>query len=389
MWNATLAFLRRPTTMIGIATALMFQVIFGLVWLTGYKGVSDNFSLLKLALVHEDPAAGSTIAQQIVSELPFEIRLLPTIDEAEQLLRRRQVHLVVHIPSGFAEQLQSREPAALRYMLNESNPMLLRNLVESIANQITQRVNQTAVQRAIQSFFLTMDSPDLSSEQLSMTAAVLSERVTADMQTIHPVSRFSSQMIPMMSVIASYVGTMVMGMNLLQSSLALRPTMSRWRRYIAWGLINLAASPWIALVGASPATWLGGPIHQGFLSFWLFQTLLVLVFLFVSQMFLILFGMAGMLLHILVLSLQLVASGTMVPRELLPDLFQRLGTILPATYGTQGMMNILFGGTGQPRVILLLVLFIIGSIVIGACRVALEKEAFPQPAPTPHPDMVK
>ncbi|WP_156807447.1 hypothetical protein [Effusibacillus pohliae] len=34
--------------------ALMFQVVFGVVWMTGYDGVSDNVKKLKIAVVNRD-----------------------------------------------------------------------------------------------------------------------------------------------------------------------------------------------------------------------------------------------------------------------------------------------------------------------------------------------
>lgn len=66
-------------------------------------------------------------------------------------------------------------------------------------------------------------------------------------------------------------------------------------------------------------------------------------------MFVALFGMAGMLMNMAVLSLQLVTSGTVVPRELLADVYQWIGQLLPATYAVEGYMNLLFGGAGTKK----------------------------------------
>ncbi|MNZ99543.1 hypothetical protein D3C78_1188740 [compost metagenome] len=86
-------------------------------------------------------------------------------------------------------------------------------------------------------------------------------------------------------------------------------------------------------------------MEHGFFAFWMFQALFVVTFLFFSQMFLALFGMAGMLFNIAMLSLQLVTSGALVPRFLLNDFYRSFSEVLPATYAVDGLMSLQFGGS--------------------------------------------
>ena len=53
-----------------------------------------------------------------------------------------------------------------------------------------------------------------------------------------------------------------------------------------------------------------------------------------------------MLFNIAMLSLQLVSSGAIVPRELLSNFYHSISNFFPATYAVNGLMNILFGGPG-------------------------------------------
>lgn len=69
---------------------------------------------------------------------------------------------------------------------------------------------------------------------------------------------------------------------------------------------------------------LGGHVEKGFMALWSFESLFLLTFAFVAQMFLTLFGNAGMLFNIAMLSLQLVSSGAIVPRELLSNFYHSL-----------------------------------------------------------------
>src|SRR5690606_19839559 len=125
----------------------------------------------------------------------------------------------------------------------------------------------------------------------------------------------------------------------------------RWQRFGARVVINLVSSVIIALVGTSLVMALGGQSDNGFLAVWGFQALFLLTFMFVSQLFLILFGMGGMLFNIMLLSAQLVSSGAMLPRELLSDFYNSLSWFLPATYAVEGSMNLLFGGPGASHAV--------------------------------------
>jgi uncharacterized phage infection (PIP) family protein YhgE len=111
---------------------------------------------------------------------------------------------------------------------------------------------------------------------------------------------------------------------------------------------------------------------------WGFQALFLLTFMFVTQMFLILFGMAGMLFNIILLSAQLVSSGAMVPRELLSDFYLSLGKIFPATYAVEGSMNVLFGGPGIGGASLGLVIIMAAAALVGALTVGLRKDRIPE-----------
>jgi len=107
---------------------------------------------------------------------------------------------------------------------------------------------------------------------------------------------------------------------------------------------------------------------------WAFQALFLAAFMFISHLFVIVFGLPGMLFNIAMLSIQLVSSGAMVPRELLPDAFRAISGFLPATYAVEGSMNILLGGPGSSQASLSLALFIAAAVAIASCAVALRRE---------------
>lgn len=372
MKTALLAFLKKPTTMIGFAAAVMFQLIFSVVWMTGYDGASDNVNNLKIAIVNEDAGIGRKVTDNLKSNLPFQVETFDSQDAALKELNERKVQMVIRIPGDFTQQLQTPDQhGELQYTINESNASLIKSVMSGIAANVTATVNKEAVAMGASAMLTGMKVPD---DQAADMAESLSERVTSNVQYTNKVDGMNNQMVPMMMVLASYVGAMLMSMNMEQSSMAVASQANKWRRFAARGLINIVGSVIIALVGSSMVMALGGQSQDGFFTLWMFQTLFVMTFLFVSQIFLLLFGAGGMLFNILMLSAQLVTSGAMVPRELLSDFYYAISNWFPATYAVEGNMNLLFGGPGLEASSLSLLWIMLAAIAIGAAAVAIRKE---------------
>jgi uncharacterized phage infection (PIP) family protein YhgE len=353
----------------------MFQLIFSIVWMTGYDGVTDNTANLTIAVVNEDAGVGRQLAEQLGQQLPVQIVTESGLDAAKQKLEERNVQMVLHLPSTLSAQLQTPgQKTELQYWINESNPALIKSMMSSVAAGVTATVNKQAIAAGAQAVLTQMNVP---AAQAQSTAQALSERVTSSIQFTNPVSGMSNQMVPMMLVLASYVGSMIMGMNLQQSSNLIGAQAGKWSKFAARAVLNSIAAVVTALVGTSLVLLLGGQSVHGFMALWGFLTLCLLAFLFFSQLFLLLLGNAGMLLNIIALSAQLVSSGAMVPRELLNGFYRGLGDYLPATYAVEGNMNLLFGGPGAAGASWSLLLIVLITAVLGLLVTALRKETAP------------
>ncbi|GAA4881288.1 ABC transporter permease [Paenibacillus vulneris] len=378
MLNALQAYLKKPATIIGIVTAMMFQVIFSIIWMTGYAGVTDNTKHLKIAIVNEDNGTGAKVIDQLKENLPFQLLTDNAYDSARQRLERREVQMVLHIPGDFTKQLQTPgQKAQIEYTINESNPALIKTMMQGVANGVTATVNKEAVAAGAQAVLTQANIP---AQQAQGMAQGLAEKVTGQLEYIHPVNGMANQMIPMMLVLASFVGAMIMGMNIQQATGMMGHSIGKWSKFAARMTINVISAVFIALVGTSLVLSLGGTSAGGFLSMWLFQTLFLLTFMIFSQMFLILFGMAGMLFNITMLSVQLVSSGAMVPRELLSDFYLKLSEYLPATYAVRGIMNIVYDGSGASAEAWNLVMIMLVCGLIGAAVTGIRRQAVPVPS---------
>ncbi|GAB2716972.1 YhgE/Pip domain-containing protein [Paenibacillus thermoaerophilus] len=367
---ALMELLKQRTTKVGVAVAVLFQLIFGIVWMTAYDGVYDRVDRLKVGIVNEDSAIGGQIASQLQKTLPTDTAILSSIEEAQKLLNDRELSMVVRIPADFSQRLQTPEgKGAITYMINESNPSMIKSMMTGIADRITATVNKMAVGQGVQAVLTGLQVP---ADRAGAIAAELTEKVTGETVTVHPVQGMNHQMVPLMLVLASYVGAMIMGMNLEQSAAALRGTVGKWPLFGARMVLNAVAAVLVSLIGSGLLTLLGVEAEAGFWMLWAFEALMLLAFILVSQMFLLLFGEAGMVFNILLLSMQLVSSGALVPRDLLSDFFYDLGVILPATYAAEGGMNVLFGGPSVTHSVSGLLALAAAGLLIGTLAVALR-----------------
>ncbi|WP_342415490.1 ABC transporter permease [Paenibacillus sp. FSL R10-2782] len=361
MKHAIISLMKHPAAKSALITALMFQVIFSLVWMTGYKNVSNNVHNLKIALVTESNAQ-KELATRLKSALPFSTVILDSRETAMKQLENRDIQMAAVFNADFTGQpLSSNKPATIEYFINESNPQMIKAIMEKTVATITDHTN--------------------------LEATATPPAVVSDLHYLHPVNGTHNQMLPMMMLLASFVGAMIMQLNMQQAAMTLSTRIGKWRLFGARTLINVAAAIVISAVGSTLVLALGGQNAGGFIALWLFQSLFLAAFMFYSQMFLIVFGMPGMLLNIISLSVQLVTSGATIPRELLSGFYHNISAFLPATYAVNGLMNLLFGGPSIGHATSILILFIVIYLGISTFAVMLRgknKASQIQPTPAHH-----
>ncbi|MDP4096036.1 DUF3533 domain-containing protein [Paenibacillus sp. P96] len=381
MLTALKLYFSKPMTIIGIITALMFQVIFSVIWMTAYSGVTERSSMLRIAIVNEDPSIGKQIVDELAGNLPFQIVTGLTAEEAQTRLNDRELQMVMEIPADFTARLTSpADKAEIRYTINEANPMTIKSIMQGVEQNVTATINSQAAVQGTTAALTQANMPAAAAEQ---TARALTERVESHVTSIHPVQGMNNQMVPMMMVLATFVGSMIMGLNLQQSTMMVGHQAGKWSKFGARVLINLGTALVVSFVGTGLISLLGGQMEQGFGLMWLYEVLLMLTFMFFTQMFLIVFGMPGMFFNIIMLSIQLVSSGAMVPREMLNGFYQHLGAFLPATYAVNGIMSIQLGGPGAGHAAGLLALILLVCLAVAILATALKGKTSAAPAVMP------
>ncbi|REE77689.1 YhgE/Pip-like protein [Paenibacillus taihuensis] len=374
MKQAWRAYWKIGQTKLAVIVALMAQMIFCIFWMTAYHGVLDRTDQLKIAIVNEDSDFGARIADQLKASLPFQVEKL-TKEKALAELEQRDVQLMVTIPSGFGREMMTPDKKAeVSFTLNEANAQLPKGIMQSVSEKITDKLVSNAEQEGMTAVLKQLQVPGSKANEL---ADELHHKVGSHTTILHPVNGMENQMVPMMLILGSFVGAMLMGMNVHQVSLQIGTALTKVQHFAFRVVYVIPASLVVSLAGTSIIAAFGGQMEHGMLTFWLFHWLTVMTFMFFAQLFLMTFGLAGMFINMSLLSLQLVSSGTIVPKQMLSHAYQELSGFLPATYAVDGLMNVQFGGVHTLRDIGILLAFAGGSIAAGYAVTMLKKQPFP------------
>lgn len=381
------ALFRVKETYIGIAAAIAFQLIFFSIWMTAYDKVDERTENLSIGLMNEDLALGQEIANEMKEFLPFSTKTFSSLYEAEKELDSRSIQMIIHIPSDFSAQLQNGNKASINYFINQANASLSKTMMEGVAKQVTEQINHQlyALQQGetVKVFSQQLEQLPLENnlssnlqKTISSTIVNLQDRVIDYTITkANNAEGFAANFVPLMVIISSFVGAMVMIMQHQQAAHIVQNTISKWSLFLSRQIINFTVAFTLPLLTLGLMKFFSIVSDEGFLTIYLFQGLMFWAFLCLAQVFVLIFGNLGMVFNICALSLQLVTSGVLVPKGMLSDFYKQLASILPATYGADGYYTIIFGGSSDNLLTnsSSLGIIIIVTLAISTVAVALKR----------------
>ncbi|MBG9758089.1 YhgE/Pip domain-containing protein [Lysinibacillus sp. fkY74-1] len=380
-------------TYIGIVAAIAFQLIFFTIWMTAYDGVNERADELSIGFVVEDTGMGQQIVKDMEDNIPFTVKKYSSLKQAEHALNERQINMIMQIPANFTNQLQTGEKAEIIYSINQANASMAKNMMDSVAKQLTEEMNRMLYplqqNQAIEVFsqqFAQLPFEQNTSQQINASVhttmmSIKDHAVDATILKTNDVKGFAANFIPLMVIISSFVGAMVMIMQHQQAAQKVQSILSKWQLFFARQLLNVGVALTLPFLTIGLMHLFTISSNESFLSIYLFQSVMFLAFLCLAQVFVILFGNIGMVFNICALSLQLVTSGVLVPKTMLSEGYKQIAAMLPASYGADGYYTIIFGGSADNLLqnssslgIIILVTLTIATVTV-AIKPALAKSS--------------
>lgn len=362
-------------TYLGLAVAVAFQMIFFIVWLTAYDGVDDRVDQVEIGMVVEDEHIGATIEEVIRDTDELSVLTYGSIEKAEKALDQKELAMIMYVEEDFTEQLTTKQRSEIGYYIDQSNPRLLRQLMEGIAQEVTDAVNQELFGHVNQEMmpeqvFSKMDIPEQTEQIAQELVATITDNLTqhpveGNIVKLHNREGFAVSMVPLMIVLASFIGAMLISQHLQFAEEKIVGNESVIQSFLVRQCMNVLAAITIASLTIGLLLVFQIDMDKSLFSLWGFQALLFFSFLTLSQVFVLVLGNVGMLFNIVLVAMQLATSGALVPRALLSETYQRIGDYLPATYGTNGYFTFIYGGGVMDEDIRILVYMIGWTLLLG------------------------
>lgn len=347
----------------GLIMILFYQVVFSLIWMAGYSNMPNKVTDLHVTIVNEDGSHGAKLASNLEKNLPFKTDTAGSLKDAHEELQNRETQLIVTIPQHFTNDLQHPEKkAALEYYMNESNPSMISSTMSSVTKQVTEEIDKQVRTEILTGTFIGMNVPEDKAKAMSEQ---FSSKVVAQVETLNPVKAMAAQMSPMMLTVAGYVGAMIFSMESHGMVQKLGQKGNRRKLFFANKTLQLLTALTMPIIGVGIYAAFGYDFASSFAKTWLFNSAAMFAAMQFTELFIILFGKAGMILNIGLLITQTIANGFVIPEMLLPAFFQVIGHLSPMMYSIQGNMNLLFGGPSSGQLLGGLAVISLGAGLIG------------------------
>ncbi|HDR3523436.1 ABC transporter permease [Bacillus pacificus] len=360
-------FLKRPGTYVGMVVALSFQLIFFCVWLTAYDGVNERADQMRIAIVNEDVNIGNKIAEGLQRNLPFQVKAERSVEKANKEMNDHVYDMIIEIPASFSKDINETGKSNLNFHINQANAMMAKQMMEGAAKQIRDNVNKEVASYKKQAIVGKLQA--VGPENVEVIKGLTEDSIGFTVHKVNDVKGFSVNMVPLMIVLASFVGAMIMSMEL---SKVAKEVKGGWSNFLSRQIINGTVSILLACITIGLMKGFQIEMHETVGSIWVFQAIVFFAFLSLTQMFLTVFGNAGMIFNIISLSLQLVSSGVIVPHEMLSKTYQTIGELFPATYAANGYYTIIFGGVSLERNIISLLVIVLVTQSVAVMTLAIK-----------------
>ncbi|MED0962241.1 hypothetical protein [Bacillus paramycoides] len=368
-----LKFLKSEAVIIAFIMAIAYQVIVIGANIPGYSALPKNLDKLSVAIVNEDSNYGKTMTEQLQKVLPFKKVESLTLLEAKKELDERKLHLIIHIPNNLTEKMTTPgQKVNLDFYINEANPTMVSSAMKQVVSQTQEKINQMFSLEGTKGVIQKLNIPE---EQAQQMATDISNKLKANVITSNNVPiGMHNQMAPLFLTMATYLVGLFAASQLATAFRQREESIGKWKGFFhiqAAGLIMAILSP---IIGVSILYLSQGYGVSVFFQLWMHHSLQLLVALQFSLVIALLFGPIGMLINIGLLMFQVVASGAMMPREVMLLPYKIMTYISPMYYSVNTDFSLLFGGGNVTKTMLLLVLTGIVSFLINCIIIVFQKK---------------
>lgn len=370
-------FLRSKGAIASIFMGIFYAIAMLGIFLPGYTALPGNMDELKIAIVNDDNGkTGSQIAEQLSESLPFKtIESELSNSEALKELEKNKLALVIHIPENFTANAQSDQSASLDFTVNEATATMVPSAMSSIVGEINKQLSANFSQQTAQGILMNVNVPE---EQAAEMAKQIETSYIGNYVIMNDVpDGMHNNMLPMFLTMASYVGAMIAGMQLVGSFKANRGKASKTKLFIYVQLVALIIAV-VSTIGALAIAFSIADLDMSLLLPVAGQQILLYMAAFnVCSILIFLFGEGGMIFNIPILLMQTIANGATMPRDMMYAPYEWFSYITPMYHSVQSYFAMMFGSISPAPFLWGLATVGVGAMVINILIVWIFHKPLP------------
>ncbi|MEK4628334.1 MAG: ABC transporter permease [Solibacillus sp.] len=370
-------FLRSKGAIASIFMGIFYAIAMLGIFLPGYTALPGNMDELKIAIVNDDNGkTGSQIAEQLSESLPFKtIESELSNSEALKELEKNKLALVIHIPENFTANAQSGQSASLDFTVNEATATMVPSAMSSIVGEINNQLSANFSQQTAQGILMNVNVPE---EQAAEMAKQIETSYIGNYVIMNDVpDGMHNNMLPMFLTMASYVGAMIAGMQLVGSFKANRGKASKTKLFIYVQLVALIIAV-VSTIGALAIAFSIADLDMSLLLPVAGQQILLYMAAFnVCSILIFLFGEGGMIFNIPILLMQTIANGATMPRDMMYAPYEWFSYITPMYHSVQSYFAMMFGSISPAPFLWGLATVGVGAMVINILIVWIFHKPLP------------
>jgi uncharacterized phage infection (PIP) family protein YhgE len=369
----------------GLLVPIIFQIIFLSIVIPAIKDGNNRITDMNIAVVNEDAVLGVEVSSKLLSVLPFKTDSLSGLDNALDEMENGDYNMVIYIPADFTLKIQ-QGGAQISYYINQAAPSMTKQVMETTALNINQTLNETSFTAIIetlkQSSAIVLGQIDLPEATIAQISAYLEQAfgslkytsITGDIQKVNNGDGLAPTVFPFLIFLIYFISCILLTVLHVFVYRSLKKEFSKIKVLLS----QLAADIVISLV--IPGVFIGLlacfdiPFSLSLGMAWLLLSVGFFTLLYTIQAFTNWFGLPGVAVVVLLLPLQLVSSGLIYSKEILPSFYAAAGDYLPATYFGNGMLKMFYGGASVSQEILVLLLIAAIMIVLSTLSIFNKKE---------------
>jgi uncharacterized phage infection (PIP) family protein YhgE len=371
--------------MLGLLVPIFFQIIFLSIVIPAIKDGNDRVTDMNIAVVNEDTVLGVEVSSKLFSVLPFKTEKLSGLDDALDEMENGDFNMVIYIPSDFTLKVQQGE-AQISYYINQAAPSMTKQMMEAAALSINQTLNEASftaiIENLKQSSITVLGQTGLPEETLAQISSYLEQAfgslkytsITGDIQKVNNADGLASTVFPFLIFLIYFISCILLTVLHALVYKPLKSEFSTAKVLLSQLVTNIVISLVIPGVFIGLLACFDISFSFSLAAAWILLSAGFFTFLYTIQAFTNWFGLPGVAVVVLLLPLQLVSSGLIYSKEILPSFYSAAGDCLPATYFGNGMLKMFYGGASVSEEILMLLLIAVIMMFLSTLSVFRKKE---------------